>query len=98
MVDDRDVEIAGGPPQGVGIAALTREKERFEIREVVFPFELERRVFFLDGAKRRGCREQRFHFVLRNHAPECTGVRCAHGLALVKHGGVSVQQRTVNNV
>src|SRR4029077_16675152 len=91
-----DVEIAGGPPQGVGITALAREKERSEIREVIFLLELESGVFSLYASKRGGRGEQGFHFVLRNHSPECAGVRRAHGLAFVKHGSVSVEQRSVN--
>jgi len=46
VVDYGNTEMIVGPLESIGIAAFASQEKSFEVREVVFLFELERGVFF----------------------------------------------------
>src|SRR3989441_8118087 len=84
--------------RSVGIAALAGEEERPEPSEIVAPHVLPGRIVALDGADRRGSREEYADAVLRDHPPEGAGIGRADRLALVQHRGVPIEQGAVDDV
>src|SRR5689334_3453240 len=67
-------EHALGPIYSRWIAALAREEQGAEAREVVLLQQLAVGVFLLDGAERRRRGEQRDRLVFGDHPPEGAGV------------------------
>ena len=98
VVDHRHLQFFQCPLQGVGIAAFTGQEQRPQPGVIVFFQVAALGVFLPDGAKRGGRREQHLHIVLFDYPPEGAGVRRAHRLALVQHGGVTVEQRAVADI
>src|SRR5262249_38033945 len=69
------------PGQRVWIAAFSGQKQQAEAREIVRPHEFSFRILALDSPERSGCREEDIHAMLFTHAPECAGIRRAHGFS-----------------
>ena len=55
-------------------------------------------ILALDGAKSSWRGEERLHLVLRDNAPKRAGIGSADRFPLVHHGGVAVQQWSVDHV
>ena len=98
VIDHRHPEFLLGPVHGVGVTALTGQKQRIEAREVVAADERSARILPLDGAKRGRRREQGVDPMLRDDAPEGAGVRSADRLAFVEDAGAAGEQRRVDDV
>ena len=75
--------------QGVGVGALTGEKQGAKTREVIFFQVFGIGVFFFDRAKRGRRGKKRCDIMLRNNPPECARVRCSNRLPLEQNGRVS---------
>jgi hypothetical protein len=84
VVDHGDVQPILRPVERVGIAALAREEECAEPREVVLRHVRPLRVLFLDRAEGRRRGEERIHAVIGDDAPERAGVGRADGFALIE--------------
>src|SRR5439155_2948971 len=80
VVDHRHAELLLRPVQRVGIAPLAGEEEGAESAQIVAPHVLPSGIVALDGADRRGRREEYAHPVLRDHPPERARIRGADGL------------------
>src|SRR5689334_311009 len=82
VVDHRHLELLLRPFDRRRIGTLAGEKERAELREIVAADELALGILALDRAERGGRREHDADAVLRDDAPEGTGIGRADGLAL----------------
>ena len=98
VVDHRAVQNVLGPFQRVRIAALARQEQRPEMREVASFEQFRFGIVPADGPEggRRG--EQRGDLVLLDDAPIDAGVRRADRLALEQDGRVAGQQRRIDDV
>ena len=98
MVDHGHAQLLLGPPERLRIAALAREEECAETRQVVATDVLAFRILLADGAKGGRGGEERAHPVVGDHAPERARIGCADRLSLVEHGGAAVEERRIDDV
>src|SRR6185369_5450324 len=84
VIDHRHAELSLSPRQRVRIATLASQKQRAKFFEIVVSKIFACVILAFDGAKSRRSGEKRADTVLRDHAPECAGIRRADRLAFVK--------------
>ena len=98
MVDHRAVQDLFGPLQRIRVAALTREEEGPEMRQVTALEQLRLGVVTPDGPERGRRGEQRSDLVLLDDAPIDAGIRRADRLALEQDSRVAGKQRRIDDV
>ncbi len=99
VVHDGHVQHLGQPLVGGRVQALARQEQGAQGLEMSYlRLRWASGSSFLMARNAVGAVKNARHLVVLDHPPERAGVRRAHGLALVQHGGAAVDQRPVDDV
>src|SRR5262245_50630265 len=98
MIDDRNTELLLGPKERIGIAPLTCKKKGPETTQIILAHIIAVGIFPFDGSEGRRCCEEDSCTMLRDQAPESTGVGSADRFALVENRRVAVEERGIDDV